>query len=56
MGEKKKLTNITVYRKKPHLNIGIFIFGIIFIYLAFSVLMYLTSGQSLSMKCGRDRS
>lgn len=44
MGEKKKLTNITVYRKKPHLNIGIFIFGIIFIYLAFSVLMYLTSG------------
>lgn len=36
--------NITVYRKKRNLNIGIFIFGIIFIYLIVSVLMYLTSG------------
>ena len=44
MGEKKKLTNITVYRKKGHFNIGILVFGIIFIYLAVSVLMYLTSG------------
>ena len=44
MGEKKKLTNITVYRKKGNLNIGVFIFGIIFIYLTVSLLMYLTSG------------
>lgn len=44
MGEKKKLTNITVYRKKGNLNIGVFIFGIIFIYLIVSLLMYLTSG------------
>lgn len=44
MGEKKKLTNITVHRKKGNLNIGVFIFGIIFIYLIVSLLMYLTSG------------
>lgn len=44
MGEKKKLTNITIYRKKGNLNIGVFIFGIIFIYLIVSLLMYLTSG------------
>lgn len=45
MGEKKRLTNITVYRRKGHFNIGILIFGIIFIYLAVSVLMYLTSAH-----------
>lgn len=39
----KKLTNITVYRKKTHLNIGIIIFGAVFIYLFVLVLLYLTS-------------
>lgn len=37
-----KETNITVFRKKWHLNIGIVIFGVIFIYLVVTVLMYLT--------------
>lgn len=38
----KKTTNITVYRKKNHINIGIIIFGAIFIYLVVLVLLYLT--------------
>lgn len=38
----KKPTNIQTYRKKPHFNIGIVVFGVIFIYLAATLLMYLT--------------
>lgn len=38
-----KLTNIQVYRKKPHFNIGVVIFGVILIYLIVTVLMYLTN-------------
>lgn len=37
-----KLTHIQAYRDKKHLNIGIAIFGIIFIYLVVTVLLYLT--------------
>lgn len=36
-------TNITVYRKKTHINIGIIIFGAIFIYLVVLILLYLTN-------------
>ena len=36
-------SNIKVYQKKKHLNIGIVIFGVIFIYLLVTVLMYLTA-------------
>ena len=36
------LTNIQTYRKKTHFNIGIAVFGIIFIYLVATILMYLT--------------
>ncbi len=35
-------SNIKVYQKKKHLNIGLIIFGVIFIYLVITVLMYLT--------------
>lgn len=38
----KKTTNITVYRKKNHVNIGIIVFGVIFVYLIVLVLLYLT--------------
>lgn len=38
----KKTTNITVYRKKNHVNIGIIVFGAIFVYLIVLVLLYLT--------------
>lgn len=38
-----QLTNIQVYRKKWNINIGIIIFGVVFIYLIVTVLMYLTS-------------
>nr|WP_296265345.1 HlyD family efflux transporter periplasmic adaptor subunit [uncultured Merdimonas sp.] len=41
----KKLTNIEIYRKKWNLNIGILIFGVIFIYLVVTVLMYLTGNH-----------
>ncbi len=37
-----KNTNITVFRRKWHLNIGVVIFGVVFIYLAFTILTYLT--------------
>lgn len=37
-----ELTNIQVYRKKWNINIGIIIFGVIFIYLVVTVLLYLT--------------
>lgn len=37
-----KLTNIQVYRKKWNINIGVIIFGVVFIYLVVTVLLYLT--------------
>ena len=42
MAGNKQSSNIKVYQKKKHLNIGIIIFGVIFIYLVVTVLMYLT--------------
>ena len=41
------LTNIQVYRKKWNINIGVIIFGVIFIYLVVTVLIYLT-GKKVS--------
>ena len=41
----KHSTNITVFRKKWNINIGIIIFGVVFIYLIVTVLMYLTSNH-----------
>lgn len=38
-----ELSNIHVFRKKKHINIGLIIFGVIFIYLIATVLMYLTN-------------
>ena len=38
-----KLTNIQVYRKKWNFNIGIIIFGVIFVYLVITVLTYVTA-------------
>lgn len=40
-----KLTNIQVYRKKWNINIGVIIFGAIFIYLVVTVLLYLTGNH-----------
>ena len=37
-----KLTHIDRYRKKWHMNIGVFIFGAVFIYLIITVLLYFT--------------
>ena len=39
----KNLTNIQTYRKRPYLNIGNAIFGIIFIYLIVTVFTYITN-------------
>ena len=41
----KHSTNITAFRKKWNINIGIVIFGVVFIYLIVTVLMYLTSNH-----------
>ena len=38
----KELTNIQVYRKRWNINIGVIIFGVVFIYLLVTVLLYLT--------------
>lgn len=45
---KREMTNVTVFRKKWNINIGIVIFGVVFIYLIVTVLMYLT-GQRISV-------
>lgn len=42
-----EFTNIQVYRKKWNINIGLIIFGVIFIYLVVTVLLYLT-GKHIS--------
>ncbi|MEI3380649.1 MAG: HlyD family efflux transporter periplasmic adaptor subunit [Dorea sp.] len=36
-------SNIKVYQKKKHVNVGIIIFGVVFIYLVMTVLLYLTA-------------
>lgn len=43
----KSTSNITSFRKKWNLNIGVFLFGVVFIYLAVTVLLYLT-GKHIS--------
>ena len=43
---KNEKSNIHKFRKKRHINIGIIIFGIIFIYLIATVLMYLTNDHT----------
>lgn len=42
MAGKKEITDISSYKKKWQFNIGLLIFGIIFIYLVVTVLMYMT--------------
>ena len=39
------LTNIQDYQKKWHFNIGLVIFGVIFIYLSVTIMMYLTENH-----------
>ena len=39
----KQESNIVKYRKRKHMNIGIVIFGIIFIYLIATIVMYITA-------------
>lgn len=41
----KNLTNIQVYRKKWNFNIGLILFGVIFIYLLVTILVYLTKNH-----------
>ena len=38
-----EINNIQVYRKKWNINIGVIIFGVIFVYLVVTVLMYATA-------------
>lgn len=38
----KDLSNIQIYRKKRHINIGVILFGMIFVYLVFTILAYAT--------------
>lgn len=43
MKSEKQKSNILKYRKPRHLNIGIVVFGIIFIYLIATIIMYITA-------------
>lgn len=43
MTENKQEENIIKYRKRKHLNIGLVIFGIIFVYLIATIIMYITA-------------
>jgi hypothetical protein len=43
MTEHKQEDNIIKYRKRKHLNIGLVIFGIIFVYLIATIIMYITA-------------
>lgn len=45
MSEKKEFSNIRPYKKKWQFNIGLIIFGTIFIYLLASVLLYVTASH-----------
>lgn len=45
MTTEKKKTNIVKYPKNKHLNIGIIMFGIIFVYLVGTIIMYITAPQ-----------
>ena len=38
-----KTTNLKAYKRKWHVNVGLITFGAIFIYLAVTVIMYLTN-------------
>ena len=40
---KNNLTNIQLYQKKKNINIGLILFGVIFIYLLITILAYLTT-------------
>lgn len=40
-------SNIKTYRKKKYINIGLIIFGIIFLYLIVTVIMYLTAPRTI---------
>lgn len=42
---KNRGTGVTIYRKKWNINIGVVIFGVVFIYLAVTVLLYLTGNH-----------
>lgn len=39
----KNLTNIQIYQRKTKYNIGVILFGIIFIYLVITILAYVTN-------------
>ena len=43
-----ELTNIMIYQKKRSINIGVILFGVIFVYLVITVLIYLT-GRHVSI-------
>ena len=43
MATNEKESNILEFKKKKQLNIGIIIFGIIFIYLIATIIMYVTA-------------
>ena len=43
MNQEQEQTNVVEFKKRKHLNIGLIIFGIIFVYLIATIVMYLTA-------------
>lgn len=46
MAENQKIVSIKKYRKKEHLNIGIFLFSVVFLYLVVMIIMYFSKEKT----------
>lgn len=46
MDENKDVVSIKKYKKKPHLNIGVILFGVIFFYLIITIVLYLSKSKT----------
>ena len=46
MTENKDVVSIKKYKKKPHLNIGVILFGVIFFYLIVMIILYFSKSKT----------
>lgn len=46
MAENKKIVSIKKYRKRGHINIGIILFGVVFLYLVLMIIMYFAKDKT----------
>ena len=46
MAGNKKIVSMKKYRKKEHLNIGVILFGVVFLYLVVMIVMYFSKDKT----------